>query len=69
MGGHRKRGRPKLRSSDVIRKDMKEKGARIQKHTTGERKLVAPTPNRQKAEEEEDFMVNPSNDIRHKWFY
>ena len=25
MGGHRKIGRPKLRWSDVIRKDMKEK--------------------------------------------
>ena len=30
VGGHRKRGRPKLRWSDVIRKDMKEKGVKIE---------------------------------------
>ena len=29
VGGHRKIGRPKLRS-DVIRKDMKEKGIKIE---------------------------------------
>ena len=30
VGGHRKLGRPKLRWSDVIRKDKKEKGAKIE---------------------------------------
>ena len=30
MGGHRKIGRPKLRRSDVIRKDMKEKQVNIE---------------------------------------
>ena len=30
VGGHRKIGRPKLRWSDVIRKDMKEKQVRIE---------------------------------------
>ncbi len=29
VGGHRKIGRPKLRWSGVIRKDMKEKGVKI----------------------------------------
>ena len=29
-GGHRKIGRPKLRWSDVIRKDTKEKGVKIE---------------------------------------
>ena len=36
MGGHLKIGRPKLRWSDVIRKDMKEKGVNIEEHKTGE---------------------------------
>ena len=30
VGGHRKIGRPKLRWSDVIRKDTKEKGVKIE---------------------------------------
>ena len=30
VGGHRKMGRPRLRWSDVIRKDMKEKGIKIE---------------------------------------
>ncbi len=30
VGGHQKIGRPKLRWSDVIRKDMKEKGVKIE---------------------------------------
>ena len=30
VGGHRKIGRPKLRWSDVTRKDMKEKGVKIE---------------------------------------
>ena len=30
VGGHRKIGRPKLRWSDVISKDMKEKGVTIE---------------------------------------
>ena len=30
VGGHRKIGTPKLRWSDVIRKDMKEKGVKIE---------------------------------------
>ena len=30
VGGHRKTGRPKLRWSDVIRKDMNEKGVTIE---------------------------------------
>ena len=30
MGGHRRLGRPKLRWSDVIRKDKKEKGTKIE---------------------------------------
>ena len=30
VGGHRKIGRPKLRWSDVIRKDMKEKRVKIE---------------------------------------
>ena len=30
VGGHRKIGRPKLRWSDVIRKDMKEKQVKIE---------------------------------------
>ena len=30
VGGHRKIGRPKLRWSDVIRKDMKEIGVKIE---------------------------------------
>ena len=29
-GGHRKTGRPKLRRGDVLRKDMKEKGVKIE---------------------------------------
>ena len=38
VGGHRKIGRPKLRWSDVIRKDMKETPIqRERKHKTGER--------------------------------
>ena len=47
--GHRKIGRPKLRWSDDIRKDMKEK--QVKKHKTAEhgvRKLDAPTPHRPK---------------------
>ena len=30
MGGHRKIGRPKLRWSDVVRNDIKEKGVKIE---------------------------------------
>ncbi len=30
VGGHRKIGRPKLKWSDVIRKDMKEKQVKIE---------------------------------------
>ena len=30
VGGHRKTGRPKLRWSDVIRKDMKEAGEKME---------------------------------------
>ena len=30
VGGHRKIGRPKVRWSDVIRKDMKEKRVKIE---------------------------------------
>ena len=30
VGGHRKIGRPKLRWSSVIRKDMKEEGVKIE---------------------------------------
>ena len=30
VGGHRKMGRPRLRGSDIIRKDMKEKGVKIE---------------------------------------
>ena len=37
VGGHRKIGRPKLRWSDVIRKDMKEKG--IQREEAQDRRL------------------------------
>ena len=38
VSGHRKIGRPKLRWSDVKRKDMKEKGVKIEEaHKTGER--------------------------------
>ena len=36
VGGYRKIGRPKLRWSDVIRKDMKEIGVKIEEHKTGE---------------------------------
>ena len=53
----RKLGRPKLKWSDVIRKDMKEKQVKKKKHKTresGDLKLDAPTPNREKAEEEQD---------------
>ena len=34
VGGHRKIGRPRLRWSDVIRKDMKEKGVKIEDQRT-----------------------------------
>ena len=58
VSGHRMIGRPKLRWSDVIRKYMKEKGVKTEKHKTGERgdwKLFVPTPNRETAEEEVKF--------------
>ena len=37
VSGHRMIGRPKLRCSDVIRKDMKEKQGVKKKHNTRER--------------------------------
>ena len=37
MSGHRKIGGAKLRWSDVIQNDMKEKGVREMKHNTRER--------------------------------
>ena len=57
VGGHRKIGRPTLGWSDAIRNDIKEIQVKIEKYKTGERgdwKLKAPTPNREKAEEEEE---------------
>ena len=52
---HRKIGRPKLRWSDVIRKDVKEKGVKIEE-AQGRGKWRLKTrcedPNREKAEEE-----------------
>ena len=56
MGGHRNIGRPKQRWSDVIRKDMTEKQVKIEeaqdRGDCADWKLDAPTPNREKAEEE-----------------
>ena len=36
VGGHRKIGRPKLRLSDVVRKDTKEKRVKIEEAQDGE---------------------------------
>ena len=48
-------GRSKLRWSDVIRKDMKEKQVKMEEaqyRITWSLKLDAPTPNRENAEED-----------------
>ena len=58
MRGHRKIGRPKLRWSDVRRKGMKEKRVQREEEPQCRRRwwlktLDAPTPNRDKAEEDQ----------------
>ena len=63
VGGHRKMGRPKLRWSDVIRKDMNEKQVKIeevQDRRTWRLKLNAPTPNREKAKVDYYSDVKPN---------
>ena len=59
--GHRKTGRPKLRWSDVIRKDMMENGVKIEE--AQDRRMwrlktrCSDPKNREKAEQEEVSMA------------
>ena len=55
VGGHQQIGRPKLRWSDVIRKDMKENRVKIEE-AQDRRTWRLETPNREMAEEEEEVQ-------------